>query len=214
MTPIHMWTSKRYLWGDRMDLIGIENEAEFFPSGTLSDVLKEELQDITARWSGLEKNSHPVERLTRVASPAVETLRQVRNTSDQNRRRELVRDAQNALLAALGYTWKREAVITALDGAPVIPIVAKAADAIGRNALWVIEAPLPDAEDEATDPLGASFTADQFPPDTDQAALLDRSIESLLAEGVFELPDGPRHVIVIGLSQRFCRKDSCYRLDL
>ncbi len=196
-----MWTSKRYLWGDRMDLIGIENEAEFFPSGTLSDVLKEELQDITARWSGLEKNSHPVERLTRVASPAVETLRQVLNTSDQNRRRELVRDAQNALLAALGYTWKREAVITALDGAPVIPIVAKAADATGRNALWVIEAPLPDTEDEATDPLGASFTADQFPPDTDQAALLDRSIESLLAEGVFELPDGPRHVLVMGLSQ-------------
>ena len=30
-----MWTSKRYLWGDRMDLIGIENEAEFFPSGTV-----------------------------------------------------------------------------------------------------------------------------------------------------------------------------------
>lgn len=196
-----MWTSKQYLWGDRMDLIGIENEAEFFPSGTLSDVLKEELQDITARWSGLEKNSHPVERLTRVASPAVETLRQVRNTSDQNRRRELVRDAQNALLAALGYTWKREAVITALEGAPVIPIVAKAADATGRNALWVIEAPLPDAEDEATDPLGASFTADQFPPETDEAALLDRSIESLLAEGVFELPDGPRHVLVMGLSQ-------------
>ncbi len=36
-----------------MDLIGIDNEAEFFPSGTLSDVLKEELQDITARWAGL-----------------------------------------------------------------------------------------------------------------------------------------------------------------
>ena len=92
----------QYLWGDRMDLIGIENEAEFFPSGTLSAVLKEELQDITARWSGLETNSHPVERLTQVASPAVETLRQVRNTSDQNRRRDLVRNAQNALLAALG----------------------------------------------------------------------------------------------------------------
>lgn len=196
-----MWTSKQYLWGDRMDLIGIENEAEFFPSGTLSDVLKEELQDITARWSGLEKNSHPVERLTQVASPAVETLRQVRNISDQNRRRELVRNAQNALLAALGYTWKREAAITALEGAPVIPIVARAADATGRNALWVIEAPLPDAEDEATDPLGASFTADQFPPETDEAALFDRSIESLLAEGVFELPDGPRHVLVMGLSQ-------------
>jgi hypothetical protein len=52
-----MSMSKRYLWGERMDLIGIENEAEFFPSGTLSDVLKEELSDITARWAGLEKSA-------------------------------------------------------------------------------------------------------------------------------------------------------------
>ena len=51
-----------------MDLIGIENEAEFFPSGTLSDVLKEELQDITSRWGGLDKAAHPVERLSRVAT--------------------------------------------------------------------------------------------------------------------------------------------------
>jgi len=43
-----------------MDLIGIDNEAEFFPSGTLSDVLKEELQDITARWAGLDRTAHPV----------------------------------------------------------------------------------------------------------------------------------------------------------
>ena len=60
-----------------MDLIGIDNEAEFFPSGTLSDVLKEELQDITARWAGLDRTAHPVERLARVAGPTVEALRQV-----------------------------------------------------------------------------------------------------------------------------------------
>lgn len=74
-----------------MDLIGIENEAEFFPSGTLSDVLKDELQDITARWAGLEKGAHPVERLVRVATPTIEALRQVRNVSDRTRRAELVR---------------------------------------------------------------------------------------------------------------------------
>ena len=196
-----MWTSKRYLWGKWMDLIGIENEAEFFPSGTLSDVLKEELQDITARWSGLDKGAHPLDRLTRVTTPTIEALRLARNASNTGRREELVRDAHHALLGALGYPWKREAVITALDGAPVIPLVSRVADGSGRDALWVIEAPLPDTEDEAADPLGACFTADQFPPETGGAALLDRTIESILAEGVFELPDGPRHVLVIGLSQ-------------
>ena len=73
-----------------MDLIGIENEAEFFPSGTLSDVLKEELQDITARWSGLDKNAHPVDRLTRVANPNLEALRPARNTSDADSRKGLI----------------------------------------------------------------------------------------------------------------------------
>ncbi len=184
-----------------MDLIGIENEAEFFPSGTLSDVLKEELQDITARWSGLEKDAHPVERLIRVASPTVEALRQVRNASDAGRREELGRDAHHALLGALGYQWKREAAATALNGGGVIPLVSRAPDGSGRGALWVIEAPLPDAQDEAADPLGATFAADQFPSETGEAALLDRTIESVLAEGVFELPGGPRHVLVLGLSQ-------------
>ncbi|WP_146683959.1 N-6 DNA methylase [Thioclava sediminum] len=184
-----------------MDLIGIENEAEFFPSGTLSDVLKEELQDITSRWAGLDKNAHPVDRLSRIAAPTIESLRQARNTSNASRRSEFVRDIHHALLHALGYSWKRDAVFTALDEAQAIPIVARAADATGRNALWVIEAPAQDGGDEAADPLGACFTADQFPPDVGEAALLDQTIESVLAEGVFELSDGPRHVLVLGLSQ-------------
>ncbi|MCW8087666.1 N-6 DNA methylase [Sabulicella glaciei] len=184
-----------------MDLIGIENEAEFFPSGTLSDVLKDELQDITARWASLERDAHPVERLVRVAGPTMEALRQARNSSDRSRRAELVRDAHHALLRALGYEWRREGAFAALDGAPVIPLVSRAADATGRDALWVVEAPVPPPEDEASDPLGACFNADQVPPDLREAALLDRTIESVLAEGVFELSDGPRHVLVLGLSQ-------------
>jgi hypothetical protein len=125
-----------------MDLIGIENEAEFFPSGTLSDVLKDELQDITARWAILERGAHPVERLVRVAGPTMEALRQVRNSSDRPRRAELVREAHHGLLSALGYEWLREGAYTALDGAAVIPVVSRAADATGRDALWVIEAPV------------------------------------------------------------------------
>lgn len=201
MTPTLMSMSKRYLWGERMDLIGIENEAEFFPSGTLSDVLKEELSDITARWAGLEKSDHPIERLSRVATSTIEALRQIRNSSDPDRRIELTREMHHALLSALGYAWKRDAAFTALAGAPVIPLISRVADAAGRDAIWIIASPLPDAEDEAADPLGACFALDQFPADAGEAALLDRTIESILAEGVFELADGPRHVLVLGLSQ-------------
>lgn len=184
-----------------MDLIGIENEAEFFPSGTLSDVLKEELQDITSRWGSLDKGAHPVNRLSRVAAPTIETLRHVRNASDPTRQSELVRDAHHALLAALGYTWRRETALTALNGSPVIPLVGRVADASGHDALWIIEAPITDVDDEAADPLGAKFTPEQFPEELQEAALLDRSVEETIAEGVFELADGPRHLLILGLSQ-------------
>ena len=184
-----------------MDLIGIDNEAEFFPSGTLSDVLKEELHDITGRWASLDRAAHPVERLVRVANPTIEALRLARNTSDASRRAALIRDAHHALLGALGYDGRREAAYTALDQAPVVPLLARVADAAGRDALWVIEAPILAPEDEASDPLGACFAPDQFAPDMREAALLDTPIDAMLAEGVFELPDGPRHVLVLGLSQ-------------
>ena len=115
-----------------MDLIGIENEAEFFPSGTLSDVLKDELQDITSRWAGLEKGSNPVERLARAAAPTIEMLRQIRNTSDEKRQMELIRDSHHKLLSALGYDWKRETALTALIGSPIIPLVGRVALDLSR----------------------------------------------------------------------------------
>ena len=46
-----------------MDLIGIENEAEFFPAGALSGSLQDELRDITSRWSKAADGQDPVGRL-------------------------------------------------------------------------------------------------------------------------------------------------------
>lgn len=184
-----------------MDLIGIENEAEFFPSGTLSDVLKDELQDITSRWSGLAKENHPVERLARVAGPTMAALRQIRNPTERARHAELTRDMHHGLLAALGYSWRRDVVHTALEGNPVVPIVGRVADAEGRDVLWAFEAHVTSVADEADDPLSASFLREQVPEDAIENAVLDRPIEELLADGVFELADGPRYVLIFGLSQ-------------
>ncbi len=184
-----------------MDLIGIENEAEFFPAGTLSDVLKEELQDITSRWSGLDKSAHPIERLSRISAQTIDALRQSRNTADRARQTEIMREVHHALVSSLGYTWKTEIVSTALSENPVIPIVSRVADASGRDALWVFEAPNSDADDKATDPLSICFQAEQFPAEMLEGALLDKAIEEFLADGVFELPNSPHHILVLGFSQ-------------
>ena len=64
-----------------MDLTGIENEAEFFPAGTLSDSLQDELREITSRWSRVGDGVDPVDRLTRCAEPYLTALRQIRNST-------------------------------------------------------------------------------------------------------------------------------------
>ena len=184
-----------------MELTGIENEAEFFPSGTLSDVLKDELNDITSRWSGSEKQAHPVERLQRVSTSALDVLRQIRSTTDSERRNEMAQDVRHKVLEALGYEWKRESELTGFDGNPVIPLLGKVSDISGKDALWIIEAPVPGNEDEASDPLDAKFQSSQFSDGDSEAALLDRTIGETLAQGVFELPDSPRSILIIGLSQ-------------
>ncbi len=184
-----------------MELIGIENEAEFFPSGTLSDVLKEELADITARWSGLDKKRHPVDRLQSVSGATLDAYRQIRASSETSRRYSLTQDARHKVLEALGYEWKREAMPAGLEGDPLIPLLGRVSNADGKDALWIIEAPVPGNEDEASDPLDAKFAKGQFADEDQDAALLDRTIGEFLAKGVFELPDGPRNVLIVGLSQ-------------
>jgi hypothetical protein len=65
----------------------------------------------------------------------------------------------------------------------------------------ILEAPLEGPEDEASDPLGASFERDQFLEPDREHAETGRAIEEILGDGIFDLRNGPRHVLVFGLSQ-------------
>ena len=92
-----------------MDLTGIENEAEFFPAGTLSDVLEVELQDITVRWSRELEGANPVTRLSGSANTYLRLYRQLLNTTDNNLRGELYSQILALISTALGYDVKRSA---------------------------------------------------------------------------------------------------------
>src|SRR5205809_7037087 len=108
-----------------MDLIGIENEAEFFPAGTLSDSFQDELREITSRWSRSGDGVNPVDRLMRCCEPYLTALRQIRNTTDGARRVEIRREATHMLITALGYNYQRVSLHTALDGETLVPVLAR-----------------------------------------------------------------------------------------
>lgn len=184
-----------------MDLIGIENEAEFFPAGALSDALEDELRQITSQWSKGIAAENPSQRLTLCAEPYLLSVRQIRNTPDRTRRQELRQKATHSLITALGYEYSRLSLPTALDGETLVPLLARATNEEGRDVVWILEAPLEGPEDEASDPLGASFERDQFLEPDQEHAETDKAIEELLGDGIFDLRNGPRHVLVVGLSQ-------------
>ena len=184
-----------------MDLSGIENEAEFFPAGTLSDSLQDELREVTSRWSRLESKANPIERLTRCAEPYLTALKQIRNAKDIQRRAEIRREVTHTLITSLGYDYKRTSLHTALEGEPVVPALSLVADVNGRDVAWLIEAPLEGPDDETTDPLGTSFESDQFPEEDREFAETSLAIEEILGDGIFGLRNSPRHVLVFGLSQ-------------
>ncbi|WP_294540247.1 N-6 DNA methylase [uncultured Rhodoblastus sp.] len=184
-----------------MDLSGIENEAEFFPAGTLSDALQDELREITSRWSSASDADNPAARLTQAADPYLAALRQMRNPQNRERRAELRRNATYALATALGYDYQRLALPTSLDGAPFVPLIGRVADAEGRDLVWLLEAPLEGAEDESSDPLGGSFSAEQFAENEREFAETGRAIEEILGDGIFGLRNAPQHVLIFALSQ-------------
>ena len=184
-----------------MDLIGIENEAEFFPAGALSDALEDELRQITSQWSKGIAAENPSQRLTLCAEPYLLSVRQIRNTPDRNRRQELRQKATHSLITALGYEYSRLSLPTALEGETLVPLLARATNEEGRDVVWILEAPLEGPEDEASDPLGASFEQEQFLAPDQEHAETGRAIEEILGDGIFDLRNGPRHVLVFGLSQ-------------
>ena len=184
-----------------MDLTGIENEAEFFPAGTLSDVLEVELQDITGRWSRELEGANPFTRLSGSADNYLRLYRQLLNTTDKKLRGELYTQSLTLVSTALGYDVRRSSETLALDAGPLARIMNKTFDVDGKQALWIIETPVPAAGEEQADPLGQAFDREQFDSDEQEHAELEKTIEELLAEGIFDLPDAPRYVLVAGASQ-------------
>jgi len=184
-----------------MDLTGIENEAEFFPAGTLSDVLEVELQDITGRWSRGLAGSNPVTRLNSSVNDYLRLYRQLLNTTDKNLRNELYSQSSAIISTALGYEVKRSSETLALESGSLARVMNKTYDADGKQALWIIETPTPSAGEEQADPLGQAFSSEQYNNDEQEYAELEKTIEELLTEGIFGLASAPRYVLVTGASQ-------------
>lgn len=182
-----------------MDITGIENEAEFFPAGTLSDVLAVELADIATQWAKTLEGANPVDRISSISEQVLTLLRQLRNANDKTSRQEYHQQIVNMVATALGYDVKAENKALALDDGGFVPTIHQSFDAGGKCQLWIIAAQLTGAGEEEADPLGLAFDKKQFEDESDDISEL--ALEELISDGIFSLADAPRYLLIASPAQ-------------
>ena len=178
-----------------MNLAGIENENDFFPSGAFGDDLAEEFVALAAGWSKGAENP-----LRRVKSAADSWQRMIERTLGDPRAREVDtawRKQAGALLEALGYKLKRD--VAKLESDKLVPVLAMLSDADHRAQLWIVETPIPD-EDLGADPLSVPFVPAQVHEEDRNKLVTDQGLEDLLGDELFGMQDAPRYVLVMGLT--------------
>lgn len=184
-----------------MKLVGIENENEYFSAGFFSGALEDELTDVVNRWGEAEKANNPIARLADSTVDNLAVIEKVWSMSDRVEAEELRRAVSHRLLTGLGYTYARAGLTTDLDGEPLAAGICRVADPDGKDLIWILEAPTPGADDLASDPLGVPFNSGQFTAEEQEYAELRLNIEEVIDQGVFNRKDGPRFVLILGLSQ-------------
>ncbi|WP_419697317.1 N-6 DNA methylase (plasmid) [Mesorhizobium muleiense] len=86
------------------------------------------------------------------------------------------------------------------EGGFRLPVLAKAINAEGHDAVWIVEALSPHSDDFGTDPLSLKPGSVQY---SDHIAIADRlteTLEEIIGNGVFDLVEPPRFVVVAAFS--------------
>jgi methylase of polypeptide subunit release factors len=181
------------------ELIGIENENDFYPAAFLSSALEAEIADAISRWASGEPSISPDKRLEPIAAEYLRLLSRIRLSGTREIALENAKAASSLIIPALGYEYRR--AFASLDSGVQVPLLARVADADGRDRLWIIESPVLGKEDEAADPLSLSFSKDQFPDSLVASADTETTIQDVISSGIFDQTDPPRFVIVASPSQ-------------
>jgi len=182
-----------------LDLFGIDNENDFYPTAFLSSALEGEISDAIARWASGGEVKTPDKRLESIAKEYLRLLSRLRQAGTRDVALETTKAAYSLIVPALGYPYRRS--FAELEDGTQIPLLARVADADGRDRLWIIEAPLPGKEDEASDPISLPFSREQFPESLLDAADTSTPIEDLISNGIYDREDPPRFVIVASPAQ-------------
>lgn len=180
-----------------LDLTGISNENEFYTSHYLAAILEDDLKD-------LFKDGTKADLLLSLSRDYARLRSDLARERDAASRLDLQHPFIASFLAALGYTLAP--TVKELGDGSAIPVLAEVTKKNGAPDLWVLETvETAEADAGAADPLSQPFLPEQLPPPEPGAEPLGLptdggeplSLDDVLTDGVFALPEPPRWVIAL-----------------
>lgn len=187
------------------DLIGIENENGYYPPAFMTSTLADEVNEAIERWnSEIDDEISPEKHLKSIANEYLQFLRRFKDASSRTKALEAAKECRELILRALSIP----APEISLGGG--IPQVGKIYDSESKCQVWVIEAPLPDKEEETTDPLTLTYAKNQFDIRQREAwneikqkkeRFHESPLEYIISNYIFKHDQRPRYVIVVAPKQ-------------
>lgn len=182
-----------------MDLTGISNQNEFYTQHYLSAIFEQDLKEKLQAWAAAAAEPGgaraPYDRIGSLKRDYFALQEKFQKKSTPAERMEMQKPVLQALLGCLGYSW-RESIKETEEGQ--CPIVGEVCRSDGAPWLWMLAAT--GEAQEASDPLGNSFIAEQYPDELDpKQRLLDDDLETLITRQIFTVSEPPRWLLVFNL---------------
>lgn len=191
------------------DLVGIDNENGYYPPAFMTSTLADEVNDAIERWnqevSEGSDESPPHIQIRSVAYEYLQLLRRFRDAPSRTKEIEIAIECRESVLRKLDLPPPRK------NGNFVeLPSIAQVHDTENKCQVWIIEAPLPNKEEENTDLLTLSYANDQFNSKQFEARkeskqkkdrLYNKPLESVVTDYIFKHEERPRYVIVVAPKQ-------------
>lgn len=178
-----------------LDLTGIDNVGEFYSHHYLETLLEGDLRATFRAWDAREKDGKgraPDRGLGGLSGRYFSAVAEASEGRDPEARWRPLRDVHARILQALGYTYAPD-LMPLSDETHLPVLLAQSRD--GRPWLWVVDAGLPEGEDDSA--LDLLPLEGQRPAGAETEAALPegKSWRGLFRDVLFELDPAPRWIL-------------------
>ena len=182
-----------------MDLVGIENQNEYYTNHYFTSIFQENAEDVIKGWKEKEKTDEiqlPWKKLRDTSRQYYRIRDRYQYLKNENNSKPYVQEMADLYLNALGYE-NRKSVITEVADGVTVPVFHEETKANGAPLLWAF---LCVAEERGDDIL-QSRIFERSEEEENPGKTAELINDEMLAKLFFAGEEAPRFIILIGINQ-------------